>query len=71
MESWCESWNIKINEEKTQTIYFSHRRTPVEAFLTLKGRQISFAKHVKYLGVIFDKEITWKVRTETGKALHW
>jgi hypothetical protein len=43
-ESWCERWNIKLNEENTQVIYFSHRRTPVEAFLTLKGKQIPFAK---------------------------
>jgi hypothetical protein len=63
MESWCERWNIKIHEEKTHVIYFSYRRTPVEAFLTLKGRHIPFANHGKYLGVIFDKKITWKVRT--------
>jgi hypothetical protein len=37
VESWCERWNIKINEDKTQAIYFSHRRRPVEAHLTLKG----------------------------------
>jgi hypothetical protein len=60
MESWCERWNIKINEEKTQTIYFSHRRTAVEAFLTLKGRQIPFTNYVKYVGVIFDKKIAGK-----------
>jgi hypothetical protein len=65
MESWCEHWNIKINEDKTQAIYFSHRRTPVEAFLTLKGRQIPFANHVKYLDVIFDKKISWNIYTKT------
>jgi hypothetical protein len=24
IETWCERWNIKINEDKTQAIYFSH-----------------------------------------------
>jgi hypothetical protein len=24
MESWCEHWNIKINEDKTYAICFSH-----------------------------------------------
>jgi len=24
VESWYERWNIKINEDKTRTIYFSH-----------------------------------------------
>jgi hypothetical protein len=36
MESRCERWNIKINEDKNQVIYFSHRRRPIETFLTLK-----------------------------------
>jgi hypothetical protein len=56
---------LKINEEKAQAIYFSHRHTPVEALLTMKGRHIPFANHVKYLGVIFDKKVTWKPHTET------
>jgi hypothetical protein len=34
MKSQCERWNIKINEEKTQAISFSHRLTTVEASLT-------------------------------------
>jgi hypothetical protein len=29
IEAWCERWNIKINEDKTQAIYFSHIRAPV------------------------------------------
>jgi hypothetical protein len=26
--TWCESWNIKVNHDKTQAIYFSHRLKP-------------------------------------------
>jgi hypothetical protein len=53
MESWCERWNIKINEDKTRAIYFSHRRRPVEAYLTLKGRHIPFVNSMKDLDIIF------------------
>jgi hypothetical protein len=56
MEAWCERWNMKIVEAKTQAIYFSHRRAPVGTRLTLKGRNIPFVKEVKYLGVIFIAE---------------
>jgi hypothetical protein len=56
IETWCERWNIKINEDKTQAIYFSRRLRPPETYLTLNGRNIPFVNHVKYLGVIFDKE---------------
>jgi len=33
MESCCERWNDRINEGKSQTIYFSHRRRPVRIAL--------------------------------------
>jgi hypothetical protein len=26
METWCERWNIKMNEDKTQGIYYSRSR---------------------------------------------
>jgi hypothetical protein len=58
IETWCERWNIKLNDDKTQAIYFSHRLRPSEAHLTLYGRNIPFVRHVKYLGVIFDERIT-------------
>jgi hypothetical protein len=58
---WCERWNNKINEDKTRAIYFSHQRAPPESLLTLNGRNIPFVNSVQYLGVIFDKRITWRL----------
>jgi hypothetical protein len=52
-------WNIKINEDKTQAIYFSHRLRPPEAQLAL---------NVKYIGVIFDKKIIWRLHLEIIEA---
>jgi hypothetical protein len=45
IETWCERWNIRINEDKTQAIYFSHRLRPPEAYLTLNGRNIPFVNY--------------------------
>jgi hypothetical protein len=53
-ETWCECWNIKINEDKTH--------------LTANGCNIPFINHVKYLGVIFYKRITWRLHTEMIEA---
>jgi hypothetical protein len=64
LEEWSKRWNTKINANKTQAIYFSHRIRPPESFLTLKGRNIPFVNNVKYLGVIFDKKITWRSHIE-------
>jgi hypothetical protein len=38
------------DEIKTQAIYFSHRRKPVEAYVTLKWRYVPFANNVIHLG---------------------
>jgi hypothetical protein len=54
---WSKRWNIKINEDKTQAIYFSHRIRPPES-LTINEQNITFVNNVKYLGVIFDRKIT-------------
>jgi hypothetical protein len=51
-----------------QIIYISHRRRPPEAHLTLNGRNIPFVNHVKYLCVIFDKMITWRLHIEVIEA---
>jgi hypothetical protein len=58
MTAWCKQWNIKVNVEKSQAIYFSHRIKPHNTLLTLNGHNIPFVISIKYLGVIFDKRIT-------------
>jgi hypothetical protein len=63
-ETGCEHRNIKINEGKGQAIYFPHQLRLPETHLTLNGRNIPFVNHVKYLGVIFDKRITWRLHLE-------
>jgi hypothetical protein len=60
MSAWCERWNIKMNDDKTQAIYFSHQRRPHESLLALNGRNIPLVNNVEYLEVIFDKKITWR-----------
>jgi hypothetical protein len=58
METWCERWSIKINEDKTWGIYFSLSRRPPESRLTLNGQDIPFVNSAKYLIVIFNKKVT-------------
>jgi hypothetical protein len=64
MAAWCTCWNIKISEDKTRAIYFTHRiRAPISV-LKLNGRNIRFVNSVKYLGVLFDKRMTWRLHIE-------
>jgi hypothetical protein len=41
---------------------------PPEAHRTFNGLNIPFVNHVKYLGVIFDKRITWRLHLEMTEA---
>jgi hypothetical protein len=68
METWFEHWNIKINEDKTQGIYFFRSLRPPEFHLTLNGRKLSFVNNVKYINVIFDKKVTWRLHIEIIEA---
>jgi hypothetical protein len=68
IETWCERWNIKINEDRTQAIYCSHRLRPPEARLKLHGQNIPFVNLVKYLCVTFDKRIIWRLQIEMTEA---
>jgi hypothetical protein len=68
MAAWCKRWNIKINEDKTRAIYFTHRNRPRDSLLTLNGRNILFVNSVKYLGVLFDKRMTWRLHIQMIEA---
>jgi hypothetical protein len=68
METWCERWNIEINEDTAQEIYFSRSSRPSESHLILNGRNIPFVNSVKYLGVFFDKKVTWRLHIEKIEA---
>jgi hypothetical protein len=69
--SWCQRWNLKINEGKTQAIYITRRRRMPGDDLQRNGRNIPFVNSVKYLGVIFDRRMTWRLHIEkiAAKAL--
>jgi hypothetical protein len=64
MAAWCKHWNIKINEDKTRVIYFTRRNRPPDSLLTLNGRNIPFVNSVKYLSVLFDKSMTWRLHIQ-------
>jgi hypothetical protein len=60
VNSWFERWNIKMDDWKIQVIYVSRRLRVSEEVLQLNGRDIPIVNNVTYLGVIFDRRITWR-----------
>jgi hypothetical protein len=68
MAAWCKRCNIKINEDKTRAIYFTHRNRPPDSLLMLNGRSFPCVNRVKYLGVIFDKKMGWRLHIQMIEA---
>lgn len=60
-QKWCDTWGFEISTNKTIAILFENgnvKRNNME--LTLRGQKIRFEDSAKFLGVTFDRKLTWK-----------
>jgi len=60
--SWCSAWGFKISESETQCILFSYKRN-VDVTLRLATRAIPLVNEIRFLGLIFDRHLTWSSQT--------
>ncbi|GFY21596.1 RNA-directed DNA polymerase from mobile element jockey [Trichonephila clavipes] len=58
-ENYFNQWKIKINVEKTVAVLFTKRIKPVKP-PTLYSTPLQWSQSTKYLGLILDKNLTWK-----------
>ena len=63
---WCAKWRIKLNPEKTKVITFSRsvlaRKTKPN--LKLYGETLKVHPQVKFLGIAFDSQLSFKKHFE-------
>lgn len=62
LENFFCKWCIQANAEKSSALIFTRRPLPVERLpvLTLSDNPIPWRQETKYLGVTFDKSLTFK-----------
>lgn len=62
IEGWATFWGFKISSTKTEAIIFRRRLKLKLDHLNLKlfGKTINFVNKVKFLGMIFDRFLTWR-----------
>ena len=59
-EKFFEEWGFKISVNKTVAILFSRsKHIPTDVILNINDVTIKFEKTVKFLGIIFDQNLTW------------
>ena len=63
---WCAKWRIKVNPEKTKVIIFSRSvlARKAEPKLKLYGETLKVYPQVKFLGINFDSQLTFKKHFE-------
>ena len=64
LEQWCDKNNMKINLDKTIAVSFSLTHQPLRIDLLYGGHAISEADNFIYLGVTFDRKLSWRAHAE-------
>lgn len=62
--NYFNKWKIKINEEKTQAVFFSRKRKSCffpKTQIKINNIPIPWSGHIKYLGVYMDKKLIYEL----------
>ena len=78
IENWLQEKQIKTNLNICNHITFTLRKK-IPPNILLNGTHITQTKHVKYLGLHLDTQLTWKLRIKsiveeiqkTRRQMHW
>ncbi|KAL8604432.1 hypothetical protein ACOMHN_042261 [Nucella lapillus] len=68
LESWTKQWLVTINAKKTTYTVFSLSPKEQKANLHINGQTLLAENNPTYLGVTFDKRLTWKKQAEKAES---
>lgn len=64
LNKWSHQNGLQFAAEKTKALIFTKKYKVNPLPLSINGHPIEYVKQIKFLGVIFDKRITWKPHIE-------
>ncbi len=65
VERWCLENGLTVNPRKTKLVLFTNKRKLNKVSLPmLNGARLEFSDHAKFLGLILDKKLNWKLHIE-------
>ena len=67
--TWAEQWCVTINREKTTGTLFTLSPKIQPGRLTLDDKPLKIEAQQTYLGVTFDKRMTWKQHITSAEAM--
>ena len=68
LEGWTKRWLVRIKPRKATYTIFSLSTKEQKATLHINGQTLLAEDNPTYLGVTFDKLLTWKQQTEKAEA---
>ena len=68
LESWTKKWSVKVNSTKTTYTVFSLSPQEQKVALRLGNQTLNAEDNPMYLGVTFDKRLTWKQNTQRTES---
>ena len=68
LEGWTNRWLVKLSPRKTTNTILSLSTKEQKATLHINGQTLLAEDNPTYLGVTFDKRLTWKQQTEKAEA---
>lgn len=62
VQTWCDEWGFKLSPTKTVAVFFTLKQVPdnIRNELKIGNTVIKCEKDVKFLGVIFDSQLTFR-----------
>lgn len=63
IRGWCSDADLTVNEQKTEFL-LTTRKKKLSWKLKVGDNEIRTADHIKYLGVIIDRRLSWKQHIE-------
>ena len=60
MQEWASLWQMEFNPSKCEHLTINNKRSFIQSVYKLCGQPIKRVSCAKYLGIIFDQNLTWK-----------
>ena len=68
LTAWTNTWCVTINKEKSSATLFSLSTKTKAGHLHLENTPLLYEDQQTYLGVTFDKRLTWKQHVQNAEA---
>lgn len=59
IQTWCETWQMRINLKKTVSMTITRKRQPLNFSYSINGHSLPSVQSYKYLGVQLTSDLKW------------